>query len=465
MISGKKIATLLCLKSAYIVIMLIPLYCYAQEQIVSSSLCLRYFLPKQADRQYEDCVDAENEPNPALREYKLGTLLLPQELNQGRQFLKASSAHGNRDAMYALAQSYEVYKQKNYDTHESIYWYQKAAELNNPLAQARLGDIYFNGQGVTQNYTKAFHWYLRAANQGVPESQFSVAECYEKGRGVQQNYQLAFEWYIKAAEHGNVSAFGKLGDIFYYSEYGKQDYEQAAMWYKKAALLGSACAQYQLGAMFTSATGLSHNSKAGFYWLEQSAIQNFSPAQSLLGRLLMSTHEKYNFNQAHTWLQKAAQNGDAQASLTLGKMYRYGDGVPQDFKQAAKYFHQAALGGSVQGQAYLGMCYQQGLGMPKNYALAAKWYQQAAKQGNAQAQFNLSTLYQEGKGVNKDGILAYAWADVAAASGLESATEARRLIGNWLTYNELRRAQMLAGELVDKQLPALGTVRGIDCIY
>lgn len=432
--------------------------------ITESPLCSRFFLPHQKDKRYEACITAENEQDEALREFQLGTLILPLDQEEGRLILKSSAKKGNRDAMYALAQSYEIYQQNDNDIVESLHWYTEAAKQGNALAQSRLGDMYYNGIGTQPNLTKAFYWHLKAANQGVPESQFAVAISYEKGEGVQQNYQLAFEWYMRAAEHGNVSAYGKLGDIFYYTQYGKQDYEQAAMWYKKAALLGSPCAQFQLGAMYTSATGLPHNSKQGFYWLEQSSLHDFTPAQSLYGRLLLTTDVR-NCIISHKWLQKAAHKGDVEASLALGKMYHRGHCVGQDFRQAARYFQQAANGGSVQGHALLGMFYQQGLGVPKNYVLAAKCYQFAAKRGNAQAQINLSTLYQDGKGVEKNGIKAYAWADIAANTGLESATEARRLIGNWLTYNELRRAQNLAAELVSVKLPSLGQSRPIDCVY
>ncbi len=420
--------------------------------ITESVLCTRYFLPDQKDKRFEACIIAENQLGTE-RLLQLGTLLLPIELQAGREFLTQAAMQGNREAMYALAQSYEVYSQGKPDTVMILQWYERAAKANHALAQARLGDIYFYGEYTPRNLKKAFYWYECAGNQGVPESQFAVGRCYERGEGVAQNYPLAFEWYMRAASNGYFLAFDKLGDIFYYTEFGRQDYEQAAMWYKKAALLGDPCAEFQIGAMFTSATGLKHNSKQGFYWLEQSALQDFTPAQSLYGRLLYTTNNKNNLGKARMWLQRAAHKGDPEASFTLGKMYRLGDGVPQNFRQAALYFQQAANGGNVQAQAMLGMFYHQGLGVPKNYVLAAKWYKKAGHHGSASAQFNLSTLYSQGRGVEQNDVKAYAWADLAADTGLESATQARMLIGNWLTENEFKRAQKLAASLVDKSLP------------
>jgi hypothetical protein len=44
-------------------------------------------------------------------------------------------------------------------------------------------------------------------------------------------------------------------------------------------------------------------------------------------------------------------------------------------------------------------------------------------------------------------VKAYAWASLAADTGLKPAIEARRLIGNYLTVNQLANAQRLSAQL------------------
>ena len=57
-----------------------------------------------------------------------------------------------------------------------------------PDAQLNLGAMYFNGQGVRQNYGEAVKWFSRAAEQGNAPAQYNLAVMYSKGEGVPQDY-------------------------------------------------------------------------------------------------------------------------------------------------------------------------------------------------------------------------------------------------------------------------------------
>ncbi|MDY6490279.1 tetratricopeptide repeat protein, partial [Acinetobacter faecalis] len=65
--------------------------------------------------------------------------------------------------------------------------------------QINLGLMYVNGQGVAQNYAKAFEWFSKAAAQGDASGQINLGVMYERGRGVGQSDAKAVEWYSKAA--------------------------------------------------------------------------------------------------------------------------------------------------------------------------------------------------------------------------------------------------------------------------
>lgn len=49
------------------------------------------------------------------------------------------------------------------------------------------------------------------ANQGNVEAQFVLAGIYFKGNGIPQDYIKAFEWYQKAADQGHAQAQNNLG--------------------------------------------------------------------------------------------------------------------------------------------------------------------------------------------------------------------------------------------------------------
>jgi hypothetical protein len=78
------------------------------------------------------------------------------------------------------------------------------AEQGNAKAQYKLGNMYFSGVGVKQDYAEALRWFTKAAEQGHANAQNNLAEMYHKGRGVKQDDAEAVRWHTKAAEQGHV---------------------------------------------------------------------------------------------------------------------------------------------------------------------------------------------------------------------------------------------------------------------
>lgn len=54
-----------------------------------------------------------------------------------------------------------------------------AASYGDSAAQCQLGDAYFNGEGVAQDYEKAFEWYEKAAAQGNENAQIALQNLNE----------------------------------------------------------------------------------------------------------------------------------------------------------------------------------------------------------------------------------------------------------------------------------------------
>jgi len=82
----------------------------------------------------------------------------------------------------------------------------KAAEHGHVIAQYNMGDHFYHGWGVSQDYAKSAEWYRKAAEKGNNMAQTMLAYCYENGQGVSQNYTKAVEWYGKAAAQGDRGA-------------------------------------------------------------------------------------------------------------------------------------------------------------------------------------------------------------------------------------------------------------------
>jgi hypothetical protein len=117
-------------------------------------------------------------------------------------------------------------------------------------AQCILGDSYYDGKGVPQDYTQTAFWWHKAAEQGYANAQYNLGDSYHDGQGVPQDDTQAAFWFRKAAEQGDAEAQDALGVLCDYGQDMHQDYAQAALWFRKAAEQGDSDAQYDLGTWY-----------------------------------------------------------------------------------------------------------------------------------------------------------------------------------------------------------------------
>lgn len=87
------------------------------------------------------------------------------------------------------------------------------AEQGNTDGQKKLGDCYFIGDGVEQDYEKAVYWYRKSAEQGDADAQNSLGNCYFTGKGVEQDHKKAVYWLKKSAKQGDSNAIKVLKDM------------------------------------------------------------------------------------------------------------------------------------------------------------------------------------------------------------------------------------------------------------
>lgn len=113
------------------------------------------------------------------------------------------------------------------------------AESGHVSAQSTVGVMYYNGEGVTQDYAAALVWLNLAANQGYSIAQFNLGAMYDNGEGVDQDFSEAFNWYELAARQGHTVAQFNIGAMYSNGEGVDQDNIRAHMWFNIAALNGN----------------------------------------------------------------------------------------------------------------------------------------------------------------------------------------------------------------------------------
>jgi len=136
-------------------------------------------------------------------------------------WLKGWTAYDSGDYATALREWTPLAKQGNADT------------------QTHLGNMYYNGEGVSQDYKTAMKWYTLAVKQGHVHAQFILGSMYSKGEGVPQDYKTAVKWYKLAAKQGFAFAQYNLGNMYYDGRGVILDDVYAHMWMNIAASSGN----------------------------------------------------------------------------------------------------------------------------------------------------------------------------------------------------------------------------------
>ena len=112
--------------------------------------------------------------------------------------------------MSSYQEGVDAYERGDYDT--ALKEFRPLADQGDPLAQATLGLMYAEGEGVAQDYQEAVRWYRLAVEQGHASGQFSLGAMYIAGQGVLKDYVLAHMWMNLAAAK-RVKKAGKGRDL------------------------------------------------------------------------------------------------------------------------------------------------------------------------------------------------------------------------------------------------------------
>lgn len=82
----------------------------------------------------------------------------------------------------------------------------RAALLGDPAAQFLVGQNYYNGKIIEQDYNKALYWFVKSAEQQYPGAQLGIGVMYLSGEGMPKDVNKAFVWIMKAARQLNPAA-------------------------------------------------------------------------------------------------------------------------------------------------------------------------------------------------------------------------------------------------------------------
>ncbi len=299
------------------------------------------------------------------------------------------------------------------------------AKSGDSKAQYRLGMAYLRGQSVQKDNQKAFYWLHKAARKNRVDAQYQIAVLYANGQGTEKDLKKSIKWLKLAAEKNHKQANILLNNmkinprisqpsatslsaipaksagneiVKLQAPHPPPSPKKIFQELSKTAQQGDPQAQYQLGNLYLHGKGTDKSITTGVRWLKKAAKRDIKPAITALKYLQEAGLDH--------WL--AAEKGKAQAQYQVAKMF-IDAGQPSDIEKALPWLEKAAQQNNAQAALALGKLNKNGTYFPANNPLAFKWLKKSAELGNAEAQHQLSLLYKNGIGTSSDDTLAQHW--------------------------------------------------------
>lgn len=366
---------------------------------------LMYFINQDyfKARYYFELAARNNNNSDAL--FSLGALYayglgVQKDMSKSIECFEQSAKLHNLNALVILGQHY--HSLKNYEKAKDFY--EEAASYKNPFAFLCLGNMYFYGEGVSKNYSKAgecFEQFDELIKLNNDPSNFNIYnftqidfnnflslnlfresqkrkesfESFIQGNGTEflmtlgdkylndESIAKAKECYEIAANQNNSNAYIRLGLFYFFGKGVERDINKAKENLEIASKLNNPIAFYYLGCL---------------YYIEQ------------------------NYTKAIECFKVSAESNDSLSIYFLGWIYENGNGVDINFPKAKEYYERAANLNNSLAIFKLGFLYDKGFGVKQNFSRAKEYYEKAASRYNIDAIYNLGVLYFCGKGVQKD---------------------------------------------------------------
>jgi TPR repeat protein len=116
---------------------------------------------------------------------------VPQDYKLADKWFTKAAIRGDAKAQYNLGVMYENGKGHEKDESEAVTWFMKAADQGFAPAQYNLAVIFV----ALKKYSLAAHLYTQAAKQGDANAQANLGLMYENGQGVPKSYRLSYALY------------------------------------------------------------------------------------------------------------------------------------------------------------------------------------------------------------------------------------------------------------------------------
>lgn len=162
---------------------------------------------------------------------------------------------------------------------------------------------------------------LIAAREGVLDAQALLGQILLDGQGIEQDQPLALRWFEIAAQGGHLMARNMLGRCHEHGWGCVADAAVAARHYRQAAEAGLDWAMYNYANLLATGRGVAVNQLQALSLYQQAAELGHAKSMNLLGRYL----EEGEFCladplAARSWYRRSAEGGDFRGQFSYAAL-------------------------------------------------------------------------------------------------------------------------------------------------
>ncbi len=215
------------------------------------ALAYCYYIGKGVEQNSEKAHKLLYSVRNAKSDYNKNMLLLVENnmsginnaksLEELRYFAKSFNPYMRASGLNAIFEK---------DSAKTIFYLEKACELNDLMSKIELADIYYNR---INDYKKAYALYLDIAENHKDSDLYYAASALERignmylhGRYLEKDPAKAIEFYKKAYEIDKRSTALDLGRIYFEGVYLPKDYDKAFKYLSEAEKRVRSCGLYKM---------------------------------------------------------------------------------------------------------------------------------------------------------------------------------------------------------------------------
>lgn len=321
------------------------------------------------------------------------------------------------------------------DKSQGIALLQQYANGNNADALHALGLCYYDGEGVKQDFSKAFELWTQAAQLGNTDSLIGLAFCYKDGEGTEKDLDKSLELFTKAAVADNAEACWRLAEFYEDGTFGEGKEELAASFMKRGVELGATGAKRRLARWYYDGVCVAQDYDKAERLMNEAANEDNEIAQWDLAFWYQTGNGvDMDKQRAFELYKKSAENGFVYAQKDLADCYYNGDGIEADLSLAVEWMERAADNDDDAAMESLGEWYHDDERI-RDYEKAFLWIKKAAAKDNVQAKYCLGVWLIQGNGIEEDCEQGFSYVRSAAEAGSIAAMEylSRAYLNGWGT--------------------------------